>query len=440
MMSRTRFAAGLVTFALLIGGVSGSAAAEDLSAVEDVILLLQERGVIEEADATRIVETNRAYETRETWADRITFFGDMRARYENFWYDEDPTGEEARNRTRLRYRLRIGARTKINDHFDFAFRLASGSSVRSRNQTLGGSGFDFFPDDFNIDQAYITYHPFVEGAIPLDGRKLDVMFGKMPNPFRSKVGKDYLIWDGDITPEGIALSYEIEPVQDVSVAVNLAYFVDDENRSAEDPAVIPVQLGLKAGLTDDVSVGARLGYHAWRNLRGRDEVLAASDFFARGEFFGNIPGGLSDGDSVDIGDVYFWVKWTGLEKWPVLVYGGFAKNFSTEAVSLYNAGREDLAWSVGLEIGDKKEFVWLGAGYFWIEANAAPGQIMESDLFDAHTNRKGWEIYGAREIYSHTDLKLTLRLSEALNDDITWEPAVRNSDRIRLQTDVIVKF
>jgi hypothetical protein len=439
-MRRTRFAAGLVAFALLFGGAPGSAATDDVGAVEDVILLLQERGVIEEADATRIVETNRAYETRQTWADRITFFGDMRARYESFWFDEDPTGEEAKNRTRLRYRLRVGARTRINDHFDFAFRLASGSSTRSRNQTLGGGGFDFFPDDFNIDQAYVTYHPFVEGSIPFDGRKLDVMFGKMPNPFRSKIGRDYLIWDGDITPEGIALSYEVEPAQDVSVAFNLAYFVDDENRSMEDPAVIPVQLGLKAGLADDVTVGARLGYHAWRNLRGRDEPLAASNFFARGGAFGNIPGGLSDGDSVDIGDVYFWVKWTGFERWPVLVYGGFAKNFSAEAVSLYNAGREDIAWSVGLEIGDKKEFVWLGAGYFWIEANAAPGQIMESDLFDGQTNRKGWEIYGAREIYSHTDLKLTLRISEALDDDITWVNAVRNSDRVRLQTDVIVWF
>ena len=57
----------------------------------------------------------------------------------------------------------------------------------------------------------------------------------------------------------------------------------------------------------------------------------------------------------------------------------------------------------------------------------------------------GWVLYGGKRILSNTDLKFTLFFGEPLEDDITidgelYEPALENSDRIRLQTDVIVKF
>jgi hypothetical protein len=438
-------ATGVAALALLIGGAPGSATAEDEGAVEDLILLLQDRGVIEAGDATRIIERNRAVQQKESWADRITFFGDMRARYENFWYDKDPLGVTSKNRSRLRYRLRVGAKTKINDHIDFAFRLATGSDSTSRNQTLGGGGVDFFPDDFNVDQAFITYHPFAEGSIPLDGRKLDVIFGKMPNLFRSKVGKDYLVWDGDITPEGIALTYEVEPAEDVSLTFSTAYFVADENSGTSDPAVFPAQIGVKAGLSDNVTAGGRLSYYAWRYLDrafyDRSDLNGdAPATWSRSTAHGNIPGGLTDGDSIHIGEVRAWVKCTGIEDWPILAYGSFSKNFSAHSVWFHNAHKEDLAWSVGLEIGDKKKLVHLGAGYFWLEANAVPAQMMDSDLFDARTNGKGWAVYGSKQVYSHTDLKFTLFLGKPLDDNITWNRAVRNSDRVRLQTDLVVKF
>jgi hypothetical protein len=437
-------ATGAAALALLIGGVPGAAFADDAGAVEDLILLLQERGVIEEDEATRIIERNRAAEKKESWSDRITFFGDTRVRYENFWYDDDPLGEDKKNRSRLRYRIRVGAKAKINDHFDVAFRLATGSESRSRNQTLGG-GDDFIPDDFNVDQAYVTYHPFVEDSIPLGGRRLDVMFGKMPNPFYSKVGKDFLMWDADITPEGIAAIYEVEPAEDVSVTLRTAYFVDDENSIRSDPAVFPAQIDVKAGLGDDITVGGRLSYYAWRFLDdafhdSSETILTDPDDRSRSTANGNIPGGLTDGENIHIGEVRAWVQCTGIENWPILAYGSFSKNFSAESDSIFRAGREDLSWSIGLEIGDKKKFVQLGAGYFWLEANAVPAQIMDSDLFDGRTNGKGWSFYGAKQIYSHTDLKFSLFLGEPLDDGIDWEPAVENSDRTRLRTDIVVTF
>jgi hypothetical protein len=47
-------------------------------------------------------------------------------------------------------------------------------------------------------------------------------------------------------------------------------------------------------------------------------------------------------------------------------------------------------------------------------------------------------VYGARQIYPKTDLKFTLFVGDALDKGIDSNTA--NSDRTRLQTDIVVKF
>jgi hypothetical protein len=89
--------------------------------------------------------------------------------------------------------------------------------------------------------------------------------------------------------------------------------------------------------------------------------------------------------------------------------------------------------------------VRLGASFFWIEANSGPARYIDSDLFDGRTNQKGWTLYGDKRILSNTDLAFKLFFSDPLQDDVRidgelYESALKNSDRIRLQTDVIVKF
>jgi hypothetical protein len=419
--------------------VAGPAFAEDpapadaISPVEEVILLLRERGVIDESDATRIVERNRSYEEKRSWTDRISFFGDFRSRYDGIWYDEDPLGNKRSDRDRLRYRFRFGANVEVNDHFDFRFRLASseGNKSNSRNQTLG-RGFDFDPDFLRIEQAYVTYHPFVDSPIPFGGRKLDLLFGKMPNLFHSKMGKDFLLMDNDFALEGVALTYAVDPLENLGVAFTTGFFVIFENSRSDDPYVVPMQLRLEAEANDQISFGTNLTGWLYRSLD--------SAFFARAQLSGNIPGGLSDDRDVAVGDLRAWMKYEGISDWPILVYGNVANNFSAQNTSGFNAGKESLAWSAGLEIGDKKKWAQLGAAYFWIQANAVPAVFTDSDLFDGRTNAKGWAIYGAKQVLENTDLKFALFLKEPLDDDILHAPSVLNSDRIRVQTDVVVKF
>jgi hypothetical protein len=283
------------------------------------------------------------------------------------------------------------------------------------------------------------------------------MFGKMPNFFHSKAGKDYIVWDNDLTPEGAALSYGVDPLDGLSLTLNSGFFVLDENKSggetesAADPWVVPVQLRVEGRPTEHIAFGTNLSYYGYGDL---DQA-----FFVRNASRGNLADaydpesgvasatsfGLSRDRWINIGDLRAWFEFTGIEDWPILVYGNVVHNFSAQSLPNSSVGREGLGWSAGLQVGDKKKLVMLGACYFLIEANAGPAQLIDSDLLDGRSNRKGWAIYGAKRILRYTDLKFTLFLGEPLVDDILidgepYVPALEDSDRIRLQSDVVVEF
>ena len=67
------------------------------------------------------------------WWERLTIYGDFRARYEGFFQD----GSEDRHRQRFRFRL--GVKTTVVEGVDFNVRLAGGerTDVASTNQDLG---------------------------------------------------------------------------------------------------------------------------------------------------------------------------------------------------------------------------------------------------------------------------------------------------------------
>ena len=65
----------------------------------------------------------------------------------------------------------------------------------------------------------------------------------------------------------------------------------------------------------------------------------------------------------------------------------------------------------------------------------------DADLFDGFTNRKGWTVYGSRQILPNTEFAVTLFFSDELRASTPdFERSVANADRIRLQTDIKVKF
>ena len=97
-----------------------------------------------------------------------------------------PRGPECQGQRRMEPGLSAGDRRRSSGRGDPV----------STNQTLGGS---LGKKPFWLDLAYLDYHPqWAKG--------LDLQAGKIEFPFY-RPGKNQLIWDHDLTPEGGALLY-----------------------------------------------------------------------------------------------------------------------------------------------------------------------------------------------------------------------------------------
>jgi hypothetical protein len=418
--------------------------AEENPALLETLQIMRERGLIDEAKHAELVSKNQAWEASHPGLlSRFEWSGDFRGRLENFWYDEDDFDVDTQDRNRGRYRLRVGARAKVNEVVTGGFMLASGDfdedgtgsgcENRSTNRSFG-SGTDFNMDTICIDQAYI------ELATPkrylAEGMTLKGIAGKQANPFLWKNGKDILIWDNDIMPEGVALQLTGLPADSVSVFANAGYFISDENSGEQDPHLFGVQGGFAFTPLEDVDTGARVSLYRW----GSD----TSAFQEGANTFGAVSlldvAGDAIPNSYEVVEVGGYVKFKQIEAWPVLLYAQFAQNLDAESIP-GAGGEQDTGWGAGVEIGDKKNLVQIGAGYYSQEANFSPAQFTDSDLFDGFTNREGWLVWAGRELWANTELNVTFFKDDAIEDDAIFAvPGAPSADRMRLQTDFLVKF
>ncbi|KAB2645990.1 MAG: hypothetical protein DVB27_08475 [Verrucomicrobia bacterium] len=117
----------------------------------------------------------------------LKLYGDLRVRYQ---YDDREAQVAAPNhvdqRSRFRYRLRLGADVALGENWFAGFQLQSGQNADSANQTFS-NGFD--NDGIFISKAFF-------------GFKNDwssIVVGKQKNPFYTTD----MVWDPDINPAGV---------------------------------------------------------------------------------------------------------------------------------------------------------------------------------------------------------------------------------------------
>ncbi|MDP6978645.1 MAG: putative porin [Myxococcota bacterium] len=379
--------------------------------------------------ATFVVAGSASAGDGESWYERISFKGDFRARDEVFIREGD------KDRHRLRYRLRGGASTEVNDHIEVGFRLATGPDANSGNQSLGSGvnddeSIDFDPDGVFIDKAYLTLKPHGTEK-PMFGDSKSITFGKMSNPFKTKgIGPSQLIWDGDQNPEGVALQWGWSPCDCWDTNLDVAYFVIDENNldPSRDPAMFAVQFDNSVKVNDEISFKSHLTYNALRKLTG--------DVIGRGEGAGNTEG-LTSNNHIDLIEFHGGTTWAAHEDWPVTFWGNVVFNLSADGAG---AGKQNTAFGAGLTVGSKKALAEVGAGYFQVEADAVPGFLLDSDLFDGVTNGEGWRIHATRTIFKNTDFNVIAYIGDELDGDVADNLGSAAADRVRIQTNVQVKF
>ncbi len=426
------FRHGFALSLLLALGWVAPALAEENPAIVETLAILRERGMIDESKHAELMAKNQAWEAAHpSLLSRLEWSADFRGRLEDFWYDEDDFGTDTADRSRGRYRLRIGARAKVNDVVTAGFRLASGENdPRSSNQSFGKED-DFGPDAIFIDQAYAELG--VPKSFLPEGMTVKSIVGKQANPFLWKNGRDFMVWDQDISPEGVGFQVAGAPTEMLTLYGNTGYFLVDENSGAKDPHVLGLQGGFGLAPVPSFDFGTRVSFYDWSSVN--------DPFLTRASETGSLIFDTSDYSVVELA-AYGRIK--TFESWPILLYGHLAQNL--EAQSPAGQGDEDLGWGAGVEVGDKKKFVMIGAGYYHVEANFSPGQFTDSDLFDGFTNREGFLVYVAREIFANTELNLTLFSGDEIEDDPAFDigtvtgTSVPSADRYRLQTDLLVKF
>lgn len=182
-----------ILFILLsqIAGAQTSSVAEDSKSTQP---LIENTKPISTADPTLTAVSSSEISSKKTEVkeEPIKFFGDFRYRQQT----EKQGIKDQRNLQRIQARL--GVISHVHDDLKVTLRLMTGSSANSGNQTLGDEKAPGMPRrSFGLDQAFFDYNP---------SSSWNLYGGKMPQTF-TFVGKNQMILDNDITPEGLAVKF-----------------------------------------------------------------------------------------------------------------------------------------------------------------------------------------------------------------------------------------
>ncbi len=125
---------------------------------------------------------------------KIRFSGDLRPRLEHDWNGRKSDGTYRTDRSRARYRLRVGFDKNIDKNFRVGARIRSGSLSHQQdaNITLGGNTPEFETAQFGIERVYLRY----------ETKRFWTWVGKHDYPFWRQ---NAILWNNNVYPEGFAL-------------------------------------------------------------------------------------------------------------------------------------------------------------------------------------------------------------------------------------------
>ena len=438
------FAVSIVTFITL--AAPGASGAADDAAIEEMVRVLAERGLIDEEESARILYKHDREQVHQLDVAAgeagagLQWYGDFRGRYEAFFFDSDSIGNSRDNRYRLRYRARIGFQKQVTENIAVGLRVISGGAdPRGQNQSLGdggnldNAGFgeqDFGSDPLSLDLAWASFTlPRTQSGI-----ENTLVVGKIDNPYRWNKGLDAVVFDSDLSLEGAALETQWELSESAWLFANTGAFVVEERSTEADPKLIALQIGGGQKLGGGIEVGFRVSGYEWRSLD--------PSFIMRAMALGNLSSAFDS--RARIGDIATYAKLEAAGQ-PLLLWATLTRNFTADSAVIggFDLDEESDAVSLGFEIGDPT-VLQLGGGFFQVEANAVPANFTDSDTFDGRTNGRGFIVYAQRKLESGVTIKVKLIDSDSLRNSGgasgPFAASSANADRKRLQTDFSFRF
>ena len=390
----------------------------------------------------------------------IKLNGDFRYRYE--YIHQDPqannlTGvrgalrgaSEPNSRDRHRLRLRAGIDWTINDEVTVSGRIATTMNADniSYNQTLDDA---FAKKDLWLDTAFFDYHPKVVPGLKLLG-------GKMVNPFYTP-GKTQMIWDQDLTPEGLAATYtntmEKSPTgpiykqRKLEVGGTLAYFIVDERALDIDGQMLGAQGTLKYNFNDEgtTSLLGGLSYYDFGHVKGFPPLFTATDNFGN-----SLSRAITSGNALYADDYNLlegFAEFT-IPVWerPLSIYGDVTYNLASLDHS-YAPDTGHLAYAAGIQYGRcVAPQTWaVKYEYRFVDRDAVIGAFSDSDWGGGGTNAKGHTLSLEYAPLKNTRLQLSVFANDLMGRDaLRLVPVFGGKENVegpyrRVQLDVNFKF
>ncbi|MEI7807786.1 MAG: putative porin [Verrucomicrobiota bacterium] len=435
--------AGAVTLAALAPQVHAQSA-------DALIDKLVEKGILTSSEASDLRDqADKDFKTAfaaktgmPDWVTGYKFSGDVRGRFEQFSGDNNMMVD----RTRLRYRVRLGVAVNMLDNLEVGLRLGSGDSSGnplSSNTTMENNATK---KPIWVDAAYGKWTMLHSG-----GWLLAATVGKMDNPFSFTP----MMFDSDLTPEGAALagSYTFNDKHSIAFAGG-AFVLDEEGSfgkapgaagasSSQDPFMYGGQITWNAKWAAKWATSVGLGAFAIvsprqlsdanvaRNNQGNTRTIQTINYPASP----NYPAGSAQVTSL----VYNYtplianasVTYTA-DSFP-FYKGTFPIKFAAEFMNNPGAPQNNNAFWVGVTLGKSgTKKTWdLSYRYEYLEADAWYDQLVDDDngafyatgAYSSLTGSAGW--FGGTNIKGHH-----VKLNYSFTDSFTFSVACFINDLI----------
>jgi hypothetical protein len=316
------------------------------------------------------------------WAERMSWKGDLRYRYENI----DEAGKDGRNRSRIRARTALEA--QVLPTLKVGFGLATGGDDPvSANVTLGGGGSK---KDINLDLAYFDWSGLADTR---------VLGGKFSN-YLVRPQKTGLVWDGDWRPEGLGLVWD----NGTFFAQGLGTWLEGDSRNGTEVGwVAQGGVKLKLGETGKLMFG---GGYAQFDIAGATPVYGDPD-----DFFGNsfrvnpLTGALEF--AYNYHELQAFAEYSfDLGGRPLALFGDYVVNSE--------APDNDTAYLFGAKYGSAKSRGTWDISYFYerLEADAVVGLVTDSDFGGGGTDSKGHAFQGTYAFHDNWSFKATYFIND----------------------------
>ncbi len=346
-------------------------------------------------------------ETTNGFLDRIHFKSDLRLRYESIERDD------ADNKYRNRYRLRLGAKIDLIDDLQFEVGMRSGfANPTSGNQTFWDDQplSDYFWQSLRFNILGLAYRS--DNSTYKVGRQPYMMY----RPIKSQ-----LVWDNDVSMNGVNYQYK-DDTKIITLGVNQPT-LEEASKAEDDVNLFLAQYVHKTKLEfAKLNLGA--GIYYYDGLKGNTTLFGSSK--------GNtVVNGVYTND-------YHIVEGFGELQFKDV----FGKPFKVAAGVTYNFAADDnnFGYDLALQLGKAKNVGdWqVKYSYTDLEDDATLGAYSDSDNFGGGTAASGHAIRAKYKMGKNLYLAGNFFFDELYESKSKVDGMEPNYERVQL--DCIVKF